>query len=116
VKFLIDAHLPPSLCRALAAEGHDAIHTSGLPDGNATTDEVVRSVAITEGRILVTKDLDFFDGLVMHGAPPKLVLVRCGNMRKRELVALLVGQLDAIVSGLERGDLVEVESPAERPQ
>jgi hypothetical protein len=37
-------------------------------------------------------------------------------MGKRELVALLVGQLDAIVSGLERGDLVEVESPAERPQ
>jgi len=116
VKFLVDAHLPPSLCRALAAKGHDAIHTSGLPYGNATTDEVVRSVAIAEGRVLVTKDLDFFDGLVLHGAPPKLVLVRCGNMRKRELVALLVGQLDAIVSGLERGDLVEVESPAERPQ
>ena len=73
-------------------------------------------MAIAEGRILVTKDLDFFDGLVLHGAPPKLVLVRCGNMRKRELVALLVGQRDAIVSGLERGDLVEVESPTERPQ
>jgi predicted nuclease of predicted toxin-antitoxin system len=116
VKFLIDAHLPPTRCRALAAEGHDAIHTSGLPDGNATTDEVVRSVAIAEGRILVTKDLDFFDGLVLHGAPPKLVLVRCGNMRKRELVALLVGQLGAIVSGLERGDLVEVESATELPQ
>jgi len=35
VKFLIDAHLPPSLCRSLAAEGHDAIHTSGLPDGSS---------------------------------------------------------------------------------
>jgi predicted nuclease of predicted toxin-antitoxin system len=89
VKFLIDAHLPPSLCRALAAEGYDAIHTSGLPDGNATTDEVVRSVAIAEERVLVAKDLDFFDGLVLYGAPPKLVLVRCGNMRKHELVALL---------------------------
>lgn len=111
MKFLIDAHLPPSLCRALAAAGHDAIHTSGLPDGNAATDEAVRSVAIAEGRVLVTKDLDFFDGLVLRGAPPKLVLVRCGNMRKRELVAFLVGQLGAIVSGLQRGDLVEIESP-----
>jgi len=114
VKFLIDAHLPPSLCRALADEGHDAIHTSDLPDGNATTDEVVRSMAIAETRVLVTKDLDFFDGLVLHGAPPKLVLVRCGNMRKRELVALFIGQLDAIMSGLEQGDLVEIGSPAER--
>ncbi|MBI5505569.1 MAG: DUF5615 family PIN-like protein [Deltaproteobacteria bacterium] len=109
MKFLIDAHLPPSLCRALAAEGHDAIHTSALPDGNAAPDEVIRSVAIAEGRILVTKDLDFFDGLVLHGAPPKLVLVRCGNMRKRDLVALVVSQLEAIVLGLESGDLVEVE-------
>ena len=109
MKFLIDAHLPPSLCRALAAEGHDAIHTSVLPDGNATTDQVVRSAAIAQGRVLVTKDLDFFDGLVLHGAPPKLVLVRCGNVRKRDLVALVVSQLEAIVSGLESGDLVEVE-------
>jgi hypothetical protein len=37
-------------------------------------------------------------------------------MRKGELVAFFVRQLDAIVSGLERGDLVEVESPAARPQ
>ncbi len=109
MKFLIDAHLPPSLCRALAAEGHDAIHTSSLPDGNATTDQVVRSVAIAQGRVLVTKDLDFFDGLVLHGAPPKLVLVRCGNVRKRDLIALVVSQLEAVTSGLESGDLVEVE-------
>ena len=109
MKFLIDAHLPPSLCHALAAEGHDAIHTSSLPEGNAATDETVRSVAIAERRILVTKDLDFFDGLVLRGAPPKLVLVRCGNVRKRDLVALVVSQLEAIVSGLESGDLVEVE-------
>jgi len=108
VKFLIDAHLPPSLCRALAAAGHDAIHTSALPDGNATTDQAIRSLAIAEGRVLVTKDLDFFDGLVLHGAPPKLVLVRCGNVRKSELVALVLSRLDAIESGLESGDLVEV--------
>lgn len=109
MRFLINAHLPPSLCRALAAAGHDAIHTSALPDGNATTDETIRAVAIAEGRVLRTKDLDFFDGLVLHGAPPKLVLVRCGNVRKRDLIALVVSQLEAIMSGLESGDLVEVE-------
>jgi predicted nuclease of predicted toxin-antitoxin system len=81
VKFLLDAHLPPSLCRALAAEGHDAVHTSDLSGGNAASDDSLRSLAITEGRVLVTKDRDFFDTLVLHGAPPKLVLVRCGNLR-----------------------------------
>lgn len=62
--------------------------------------------------MIVTKDLDFFDGLVLRGAPPKLVLVRCGNLKKRDLVSLVVGHLDAIVHGLEDGDLVEIESPA----
>jgi len=112
VKFLVDAHLPPSLCPALSERGHDAIHTSSLPDGNATTDDVLRAVAAAQGRVVVTKDLDFFDDLVLRGAPPKLVLVRCGNMRKHDLVALVMDQLDSVVSGLDSADLVEIESPA----
>jgi predicted nuclease of predicted toxin-antitoxin system len=59
----------------------------------------------------MTKDLDFFDGLVLRGAPPKLVLFRCGNMRKRDLVTLVIEHLDAIVSGLADNDLVEIEAP-----
>jgi predicted nuclease of predicted toxin-antitoxin system len=111
VKFLLDAHLPPSLVRALADRGHDAIHTSTLSAGNATTDEALRAVAVDQGRVLVTKDLDFFDGLVLRGAPPKLVLGRCGNLRKRDLVALVLAQLDGLVAGLNDGDLVELAPP-----
>ncbi len=73
------------------------------------TDETIISGAIAQGGVLVTKDLDFFDGLVLHGAPPKVVLIRCGNVRKRDAVALVVSQLEALVSGIEGGDLVEVE-------
>jgi predicted nuclease of predicted toxin-antitoxin system len=87
------------------------VHTSDLPGGNASPHEPLRSVAIAEARVLVTKDVDFFDALVMRGAPPKRVRVRCGNLRKRDLVALVIGQLDLIVAGLESGDLVEIESP-----
>lgn len=65
MKFLVDAHPPPSLCRALVERGHDAIYTLSLAGGNATTDEALRSIAVAEGRVVVTKDLDFFDGLVL---------------------------------------------------
>ena len=36
MKFLVDAHLPRSLCAMLARHGHDATHTLDLPTGNAT--------------------------------------------------------------------------------
>ncbi|MDZ4405924.1 hypothetical protein [Prosthecobacter sp.] len=32
MKFLIDAHLPPSLRAVFHAAGHEAIHTLDLPD------------------------------------------------------------------------------------
>ena len=112
MKFLVDAQPPLSLCRTLVEHHHDAIHTSNLVGGNATTDEALRSAAVADGRVVVTKDLGVFDVLVLRGAPPKLVLVRCGNLRKRDLVALFVDHLDAIDSGLEDADLVEIESPA----
>jgi len=38
MKFLIDAQLPLRLSNLLAEADHDSIHTSGLPDGNRTSD------------------------------------------------------------------------------
>jgi len=108
VKFLIDAHLPPELCRRFARRGHDAIHTSSLPRGNATTDAEVRSIATAESRVVVTKDIDFFNELVLYGPPPKLVLVRCGNVGRADLLALFEARLDAVVLALESNDLVEL--------
>jgi predicted nuclease of predicted toxin-antitoxin system len=41
VKFLVDAQLPARVAAFLAASGHDAIHTSELPNGNRTTDREI---------------------------------------------------------------------------
>ena len=38
VKFLVDAQLPVRLALLLNRAGHKAIHTSDLPNGNASTD------------------------------------------------------------------------------
>lgn len=38
MRFLVDAQLPARLARFLNDAGHDALHTSELPDGNRTTD------------------------------------------------------------------------------
>ena len=41
MKFLVDAQLPRRLARWLHAEGHEAIHTSDLPEANQTGDATI---------------------------------------------------------------------------
>lgn len=45
MKFLIDTQLPARLARQLNEAGHDAVHTSALPDGNRTSDTEIARVA-----------------------------------------------------------------------
>ncbi len=59
MKFLIDAHLPPSLRGVFQAFGHDAIHTLDLPDRNASRDGILNEVSMNEQRVVVPKDTYF---------------------------------------------------------
>ena len=60
--------------------------------------------------MILTKDADFFDRLSLEGAPPKVVWVRVGNVRRSELEARLVMQWPAIVAMLSTADLVELHA------
>jgi len=62
VKFLVDAQLPARLARFLGSAGHDALHTTELPDGSRTTDGRIAELADEEGRVVITKDRDLRDG------------------------------------------------------
>ena len=69
MKFLIDAQLPARLGQLLARAGHDAMHTSELPDGNRTTDAEIATIADREQRAVITKDRDFRDNHLLAGTP-----------------------------------------------
>jgi predicted nuclease of predicted toxin-antitoxin system len=45
----------------------------------------------------------------LHGKPWKLLLVRTGNIRTRELTTLLERHLPAIVTAFETNSLVELD-------
>ena len=108
MKFLVDAHLPPSLCTLLRAAGHDALHTTELPAQNKTPDRVINELSVAEERVVVSKDTDFYYSHILHQRPWKLLLVRTGNIRTRELKELFERQLAAIVRALETHSLVEL--------
>jgi predicted nuclease of predicted toxin-antitoxin system len=109
VKFLIDAHLPPSLRDLFHEAGHDAIHTLDLPDQNASRDSLLNEVSMHEQRVLVTKDTDFYYSHLLHGRPWNLVLVRTGNLRLEATKKMFKIHLPAIEKALQTCTLVELD-------
>ena len=109
MKFLVDAHLPPALCALLQAAGHDALHTTGLTAQNKTPDRVINELSVTDQRVVVSKDTDFYYSHVLQQRPWKLLLVRTGNIRTHELLDLFQRQLPTIVEALESHSLVELD-------
>lgn len=65
MKFIIDAQLPKSLTHLFVQQGYDAIHTLDLPDQNTTTDTEIINIASTQKRVVITKDNDFLDSLLL---------------------------------------------------
>lgn len=93
MKFLLDAQLPPSLKQLFTENGFDCIHTIDLPLGNDTPDRIINALFIDEQRIVVTKDSDFYDSFLVKKEPYKLVLVKLGNVPRKELIDFFSNQL-----------------------
>lgn len=58
------------------------IHVSVL--GGSSSDTEIWQYAKDKKLVIVTKDTDFSDRLILNFSPPKVVHLRFDNMRKRE--------------------------------
>lgn len=110
MKFLVDAQLPVRLARALAKAGHDAKHTTELPDGNHSSDTDVAAIADAEDRVVVSKDADFRISHQLHGRPRRLLTVALGNVTNNDLMAAFDMHLEVIVATFEEADRVEIQA------
>ncbi len=109
MKFIVDAHLPPSLAAFLCDNGFDAVHTKDLPDGNDTTDLQINALSIAESRVVISKDGDFYDSFSAKKEPYKLLHVKTGNIKNEDLIHLFSKNLHAIVNELEERDVVTID-------
>jgi predicted nuclease of predicted toxin-antitoxin system len=89
MKFLVDAHLPKRLSQVLNNKGYDSIHTLDLPDRNKTKDSSINSISLNEQRIVISKDADFIESLLISNKPYKLLCIATGNISNKELLKLL---------------------------
>lgn len=108
MRFLVDAQLPTRLAEFLSRVGHDALHTSELPDGNRSTDSQIAGRADADVRVVVTKDRDFRESHLLTGSPRHLLIVATGNVTNDALLSLFELHIDAIVAAFEEADFVQL--------
>ncbi|MCK9249534.1 MAG: DUF5615 family PIN-like protein [Solirubrobacteraceae bacterium] len=72
MRFLVDAQLPPALARMLEARGHEAEHVVDITRGDAP-DRELWNYAVEHGAVLVTKDEDFSDRVLLLEPAPVVV-------------------------------------------
>lgn len=86
MNYLIDAQLPRRLSLKLKAMGLDCIHTLDLLNKNNTKDRDINLISFNEKRIIISKDSDFIDSLLISKKPYKLLHVATGNISNNELL------------------------------
>jgi len=110
MKFLLDAQLPKKLSLFLIYRGHDSLHTLDLPQKNRSKDSELNRLSINDKRVLVSKDMDFVESLLISNKPYKLLYVNTGNIRNQQLQELFSANLESLVESLVSYRFVELTS------
>ena len=114
MKFLIDMNLSPRWCAALSAVGWDSVHWSQVGQATAADHQVMQAAA-TDGRIVLTHDLDFGAMLAATRASrPSVVQVRTQDVRVETLAPLLVPVLRQYENELSSGALLIIDEAKSR--
>ncbi len=100
---LIDENLPhlPSLPTALPI-----LHASSL--GVQPSDTIIWDHARIHDLVIVSKDADFSERINLALPPPRVVHLRVGNMRRRELLAWVARVWPTIETAARSHKLVNV--------
>lgn len=83
-RFLIDVNLP---YRFSLWSGDDCVHVRDI--GETWTDTQIWQYARDRNMVIVSKDADFSDRVMVSVPPPQVVHIRLGNMYLRDLHRLL---------------------------
>jgi len=95
VKLLLDQNLSRYLINALADIWPDISHIS-LHGLERATDKQIWNFAVQQGYCLVSKDNDFLNMGLLHGAPPKVIIVNTGNASTSEIGRHLIFHREVI--------------------
>jgi predicted nuclease of predicted toxin-antitoxin system len=97
MKLLFDHNLSPRLVNLLADLYPNSNHLY-LMELDQELDQIVWEIAKKQDYIIVTKDSDFNELLILKGFPPKVIWIRLGNCSTKTIECLLRNNYQAILS------------------
>ncbi|MBN1119549.1 MAG: DUF5615 family PIN-like protein [Anaerolineae bacterium] len=114
MKFLADMGISNLTVGWLRDQGYDALHAREAAM-QRTPDEDLLEKARSEGRVLLTLDLDFGYLMAVSGARlPSVVIFRLGNKTAEYVTARLKDVLACCTDRLQEGAIISVEEVAIR--
>lgn len=105
MKCIVDTQLPPRLSHFLNERHIDSTHTSGYEKAQYLSDKEIREIAVSEDRIIITKDSDFFDFYMVKSFPPKVLLLQLGNISNRDLLDYFRKNIAMISAEFDKKDV-----------
>ncbi|MGB3182219.1 MAG: DUF5615 family PIN-like protein [Cyclobacteriaceae bacterium] len=108
VSFLVDAQLPAKLCEILNGLGVNSIHVDSLPNGDESTDDEIVAYADKHDIIVITKDIDFHIKQSLNKGPRRLLYVKTGNIKNRQLFDLFRSHISRITDLFEQSTYIQL--------
>lgn len=109
MKILADQHISPRTVEFLKSLGHDAVRVSELLPRNAP-DSAVLTLALAEGRAVLSQDLDFTGLIATSGNDaPSLIVLRLGSPNVEHVNEVLKKILPMVDEAVRDGAIVSVD-------
>lgn len=97
MRLLFDQNISHRILSQLNDHFHGSNSVKGVGLINST-DREIWEFARENNLIIVSQDSDFKDLNSLYGFPPKIILVRVGNLRTSEIAALLTERFEELSS------------------
>jgi predicted nuclease of predicted toxin-antitoxin system len=103
MKLLLDANLSWRLTSVLTEHFGECIHVNKTDLPKPAKDTEIWNYAAANGYSIITQDADFLNLFETKGFPPKIILLRVGNMNKK-MAEQIILQAKSSILDLENGD------------
>jgi len=103
MKLLLDANLSWRLTPVLTEHFGECIHVNKTDLPKPAKDTEIWNYAAANGYSIITQDSDFLNLFETRGFPPKVILLRAGNMNRKTAEEIIL-QAKASIFDLETSD------------